>query len=117
MVETPENLKQAIRIADLKNISMGIQITPKKEKQVNALDELIAKSTGEKLPFDSERFIEGSLTKNEEYLEVTKNASRYIQIRGMFELKQGFKYSALNKSLNADLNTWKKYETEIVSNR
>ena len=86
-------------------------MTPKKEKQVNPLDELIAISNKVELPFDRERYVEGSLSKDEEYLEITKNVSRYISVNGMFELKKGFTYTTLNESLNPDLNTWKKYET------
>ena len=41
-------------------------------------------------PYDRERFVEGSLDRQERYTELTKNVSRYIEVRGMFEVKEGF---------------------------
>ena len=34
----------------------------------------------------------------------------------MFELKEGFDYKLYNESLNPDVNTWKRYETNIQTN-
>jgi hypothetical protein len=45
-----------------------------------------------------------------------KNASRYISLKGMFEVKEGFEYKLLDSDINKDLNTWKDYETIIKDN-
>ena len=45
------------------------------------------------------------------------DASKYITIHGMYELKQGVEYSVLNKSLNPDDQTWKEYSTKVHENQ
>ena len=104
-------------MSDLENVTMGIQITLKKDKSKNLITELGAAAFGNKPPYDRDRFVEGSLNSRERYAELTKNVSRYIEVRGMFEVKEGFEYDTLDKSLNPDLNTWKKYDTNMVKNK
>jgi hypothetical protein len=35
----------------------------------------------------------------------------------MFEIKEGFDYSLYNTTLNPDVNTWKRYETVLSTNK
>ena len=44
------------------------------------------------------------------------NMTKYLSIEGMFELKDRFSYSVYD-GINEDLNTWKKYETNLVTNQ
>jgi hypothetical protein len=43
------------------------------------------------------------------------NATRYLSVYGMFEEKDKFKYSTYD-DINPDLNTWKKYDTNLIKN-
>lgn len=45
--------------------------------------------------------------------DLVANATQYISVRGMFEVKNGFKYSELNKSLNPDNQTWNRYDLKV----
>jgi hypothetical protein len=46
---------------------------------------------------------------DDEIDDLITNATRYLSIEGMFEVKDKFSYSTYN-DINSDLNTWKRYE-------
>jgi hypothetical protein len=47
--------------------------------------------------------------------ELISNASRYLSIEGMFEVKEMFSYSTY-EDFNSDLNSWKAYESNLTTN-
>ena len=82
---------------DFNNITMGIQISPKREKLLNpqtvALEETWPEYYGIVEYYDRDEYL-GGLGQKEEYLELVRNTSRYLSVRGMFEIKDvdGFNF-------------------------
>ena len=86
-------------------------MAPKKERLVNPVAEKIdILKYGDNTVFDKGAYT-GELSKKEVYHELAKNASRYLSVRGMFEIKNGFNFRLFDESLNPDVNTWKRYDT------
>ena len=81
MVAEPEDLKPEIKMADFKNITMGIQISAKREKQTDPKtvkdEELWPEYYGVVNYFDRDEYV-GGLSKKDEVEDLVKNATRYL---------------------------------------
>ena len=51
-----------------------------------------------------------------EYEDMCQNASKYVEIQGMFEVKDRFRYDPY-RDINEDIYTWKRYGTNMTKNQ
>ena len=106
VVSPVESLIEDHKFAALPNITMALQITPKRKK---VIDEAAAALVN----FDHDgRRLEEDMT----YDQLVAEASKYITVQGMYELKRGVEYSPLDTNLNKDQHTWKNYGTKVQKN-
>ena len=56
-----------------------------------SLEEAFPENYGIFLYYDRDEY-QGGLNPTDYYKELVKNASRYISVRGMFEVKEGYEY-------------------------
>jgi len=81
VVAEPEDLKPEIKMAEYKDVTMGIQISSKREKQTDPRtvkdEELWPEYYGVVNYFDRDEYV-GGLSKKDEVGELVKNATRYL---------------------------------------
>ena len=81
--------------SDLSNISMAIQIAPKRPKKSK----------------------EGQIKSNLTYSEEISRIQKYLTVNGMFELKNAeHQFEVMDPSLNKNTSDWKVYPTEVSLN-
>ena len=107
VVSPIESLIKDHQFADLPNITMALQITPKRKKVIDEAAAALVLADR-----DGRRLEEEDMS----YDQLVTQASKYITVQGMYELKRGVEYSPLDTSLNVDQHTWKNYETKVQKN-